>query len=483
MVWPRDVATSLNISNAALGNLSQTIDATYEEVQLALWNEGYNLKQSFITVALLTMFFGLFTVLAAVAAYVLLSKRIEPRRAASMLMAIVVMWVSTLAYWVADIVATVEAYTVLRDLTLHISDLTTNMRDCLGSLPVSDSTFSCTRGGPLTERPGPTAYGLQACTGTAALTINVTIGDSIVWWRALVLWPDNRVVRWLCVMMILLTSVTGVLDTVVVCVRVAQEDDWATPGSVFKLPDGDQIIEGSMFSGSAYGVLAGLSSLLTNIAATSLIAYRAWEHRRIIMSHLKGFSPRTQVERTLALLVESGLLYCAIWVLMVVCEVIHLPLGAEESAFADRFRYVMNGCLVPMIGMYPTLMIIVCALDRSLYEKSVDEHARNPSLGLDMASIRPCGTLSELLSQSSAFTATKRTAGGSRPSKDDAGGAGKTESLSYTPAARTMDMTLQHEKVEVGRRSLTSALDVVGPLEVVGPVYEYFQDEDSCKMG
>lgn len=32
------------------------------------------------------------------------------------------------------------------------------------------------------------------------------------------------------------------------------------------------------------------------------------------MSYLKGTSARTQVERTLALLIESGLLYCVLWV-------------------------------------------------------------------------------------------------------------------------------------------------------------------------
>ncbi len=36
------------------------------------------------------------------------------------------------------------------------------------------------------------------------------------------------------------------------------------------------------------------------------------------MSYLRSSeSPRTQVERTLALLVESGLLYCALWVSIV----------------------------------------------------------------------------------------------------------------------------------------------------------------------
>ncbi len=36
----------------------------------------------------------------------------------------------------------------------------------------------------------------------------VIIADSIVWWRAWVLWPRSRVIHWVCVLMILLTSGT-----------------------------------------------------------------------------------------------------------------------------------------------------------------------------------------------------------------------------------------------------------------------------------
>ncbi len=53
--------------------------------------------------------------------------------------------------------------------------------------------------------------------------------------------------------------------------------------------------------------------------------------------------------------------------------------------------------------MYPTLIIIVCAVDRSLYEKSADDVVR----GFGEPSIRRCGTFSELLSASSAFVAAE----------------------------------------------------------------------------
>ncbi|RDX47373.1 hypothetical protein OH76DRAFT_1354415, partial [Lentinus brumalis] len=113
----------------------------------------------------------------------------------------------------------------------------------------------------------------------------------VVWWRACVLWPANRAVRLVCMIMILLT-ISMHLPSL---------------ASTFQATYGDMLID------DLWGIITGLSSLLTNIIATTLIAYRAWQHRRTIMTYLRA-SRRTQVERTLALLVESGLLYCALWV-------------------------------------------------------------------------------------------------------------------------------------------------------------------------
>ncbi len=57
--------------------------------------------------------------------------------------------------------------------------------------------------------------------------------------------------------------------------------------------------------------------------------------------------------------------------------------------------------------MYPTLVIIVCTVDKSRYEKaSDDDGARNVSaVFAGGPSSRPCGTLSELVSATSAYVA------------------------------------------------------------------------------
>ncbi|KAI0706656.1 hypothetical protein C8Q76DRAFT_801053 [Earliella scabrosa] len=57
----------------------------------------------------------------------------------------------------------------------------------------------------------------QDCTGTAALDINVVIGDAIVWWRAWVVWRQKRLASTLAAASILLMFVTGTVDAVDTC--------------------------------------------------------------------------------------------------------------------------------------------------------------------------------------------------------------------------------------------------------------------------
>ncbi|RPD76067.1 hypothetical protein L226DRAFT_395986 [Lentinus tigrinus ALCF2SS1-7] len=251
---------------------------------------------------------------------------------------------------------------------------------------------------------------IQGCTGTVALTVNVVIGDSIVWWRAWVLWADSRIVRCVCVVMILLTMLTGAMDTGDACGLEPHYifTDSIGDSSSFEAPPGLTSNSGTMFTGDVWGFVAVFSSLFTNVIATILIGYRGWQHRRFIMSYLRESSPRTQVERTLALLVESGLLYCALWVVIAVYAYSDQSplLQTRTPAFAN-FYYVMSSCLVPLVGMYPTLIIIVCAVEKSLNEKLADEHCGRISSPMfdPQLEARRCGSLSELVSTSSAYAA------------------------------------------------------------------------------
>ncbi|KAI0808344.1 hypothetical protein C8Q74DRAFT_1187806, partial [Fomes fomentarius] len=124
-------------------------------------------------------------------------------------------------------------------------------------------------------------------------------GDAIVWWRAWVLWKNRRAVQVLGVIMLLATAASAIFLS-------------NSASSTF-----DETITtyaGALFGGDGWGTAAAILSLVTNLVATSLIGLKAWQHRRLVRAHLTQGTMRTQVERTLLLLVESGLLYCTLWV-------------------------------------------------------------------------------------------------------------------------------------------------------------------------
>lgn len=101
------------------------------------------------------------------------SKGIKRKATAIMLVAIIIMWLSTLAFWIVTLVAAVKAYSVLQVLTAQTSGHIANMQACLTSMTGSDSAYSCSSQDPLTELAGTEAYYAEDCTGTVSLMINV----------------------------------------------------------------------------------------------------------------------------------------------------------------------------------------------------------------------------------------------------------------------------------------------------------------------
>ncbi|KAF9269319.1 hypothetical protein L218DRAFT_940349 [Marasmius fiardii PR-910] len=119
--------------------------------------------------------------------------------------------------------------------------------------------------------------------------INYLLGDLIVVWRAWILF-DTGLVK------ILLSS----------CIFVS------LGGTIVNLYFTIADVETQGFSDIRFLFPATL--LLTNITATVLIGYKTWRYRYFIKRHLGKLSKPTQVEQVLVLLVESGIIYAALWV-------------------------------------------------------------------------------------------------------------------------------------------------------------------------
>ncbi|RPD53781.1 hypothetical protein L227DRAFT_616697 [Lentinus tigrinus ALCF2SS1-6] len=209
------------VTQAALSNISVIVTDTEIQSVLIYDYVALYLKENIIEGALLTLFFalclaGLFTVLAGVAVYVLFLKGIKQRANTAMFIAVTALWLSTTTYWIMTLVATANIYSTLLDQVSRNMDRIARLDDCVSSLQAQGTTNTavlCSSEGPATFPLGlgttnrPEVYQLQDCTGTAALTVNVIVADLIVWWRALVLWPNHRVVRLVCAVMITLALV------------------------------------------------------------------------------------------------------------------------------------------------------------------------------------------------------------------------------------------------------------------------------------
>ncbi|KAJ7578240.1 hypothetical protein C8J56DRAFT_797673, partial [Mycena floridula] len=126
--------------------------------------------------------------------------------------------------------------------------------------------------------------------------LNYLIGDSIVVWRAWILWTNHpRVHTLLCI-----------------CLFVGVTVDFAF-AILFHLSKSS---DSPRFS-SLRSLILTLPLFLTNIISTLVIAYQVWyvEYKVEIKQNL-GLSrnKRTMVERVLILLIESGSIYCLLWV-------------------------------------------------------------------------------------------------------------------------------------------------------------------------
>ncbi|KAI0245814.1 hypothetical protein BJV78DRAFT_1158349 [Lactifluus subvellereus] len=219
-----------------------------------------------------------------------------------------------------------------------------------------------------------TIYRLNACP---------VLGDVVCAWRAIALWKyDRRVVT------ILSACVLGTFAACIYDLKLALK---SRPGT-----QGEQNLEQGKVAMIVVGPMLG-----TNILSTLLIAWKAWcaadivyvpknsddstlrELRRIMGAHLKKGSPSERMENVLALLIESGFLYCLLWV-TVFSTTLSSPLNRHVP-----LDILLVHCIQPTarfgLSMYPaTIIIIVCM------QIGQDAYTTKPerSAALDLTTIR-----------------------------------------------------------------------------------------------
>ncbi|KAJ7595431.1 hypothetical protein C8J56DRAFT_883648 [Mycena floridula] len=192
--------------------------------------------------------------------------------------------------------------------------------------------------------------------------VQFLISDSIVVWRAWVIWNDHRQVHTLLVFCLIGSAVGTTIDFTFATL-------WELGNDKFT-PTGPRTL------------IMILPLLLTNLIATALIGYKVWyeflssvegnilkylirkyraELKRCLGSEAKK---KTQVERVLILLTESGTIYCLIWVVYFSIDL----LGDVTSSL----EYQLTTALLPKLtAIYPIFIILLITLDKANLESTV----------------------------------------------------------------------------------------------------------------
>ncbi|KAF7314991.1 hypothetical protein MIND_00013200 [Mycena indigotica] len=170
------------------------------------------------------------------------------------------------------------------------------------------------------------------------------ISDAIVIWRAWAIWHDNQIVRLVLAFFLLSTFATS-LSLYILNIK--------------------SILYGAHYPSMLKNFLGTFPLLITNFAATGLIAYKLWYYRANLKKYLSpaaayasphSHSPGPKIERVLILLIESGVVYGILWVVLMV---------GDFGYYGD---FEMEWFQPNMSALYPVLVILFVAKGKLLSE-------------------------------------------------------------------------------------------------------------------
>ncbi|KAJ7029265.1 hypothetical protein C8F04DRAFT_1103632 [Mycena alexandri] len=286
---------------------------------------GRNTLQDAFGVIWETMLIGAYGVIFGVAVYSIFRKGLKSRGSIALLCAIVSLYASSLTLWALVVTQWIDDTHIA-----FMSNPNISLPDRKGL--VNDNML----------RFGPQRNALYV--------FNMVVTDGVVLWRAWVLYPRALWIVSIPCILLVLTFTLGVVN--VLCIYAID---------IHQLPNlssSSRVCEPN---------LPWTFSLVTNITCTILIAYRAWQHRRTmktlgIVGHSRGMS----ADKVLSILVESGLIYCLLW-LTQIYNYLHFGPGSRPNAGIYIF-YFFNGIGNHIPGIYSTLIIVLVNFKQTIWE-------------------------------------------------------------------------------------------------------------------
>ncbi|KAG7090537.1 hypothetical protein E1B28_009646 [Marasmius oreades] len=282
---------------------------------------GKNIMLNVVNLLVAGMLYGVYVILFCMAMVILCRREDNHKARAGLLSAVMAMFVmSSFCFWV--------------DMAIFMAGVQDDLVDDVGQ--------------HLTTKHAVYAQKFRILSSVAEVVIplEIIIGDAIVFWRAWVLCGVNRKIVY--IPLLLLAGTTACSFAFLGCFV---QNDWPIGN-----PDTCNLLKISAFS----------LSMATNMAGTLAISCTLWSYRQALAKYLGNCRSQTQTEKVLVLLLESGIIYSILWIIQLV-----LVLVSPPPTFAGEVvQQIFVAASVQLVGVYPTLLIVLVYLQRSWWDSS-----------------------------------------------------------------------------------------------------------------
>ncbi|KAJ7810719.1 hypothetical protein B0H14DRAFT_2862498 [Mycena olivaceomarginata] len=194
----------------------------------------------------------------------------------------------------------------------------------------------------------PTSNKLQLACEVLFDSLVFPHGDTIVIWRTWTLCPDQKLLV-AGPMALWFGGFTCLFSLICVAIQNGSSSAWTI--GVYDAPT-------TLHLSMATAAL----SAATNFFSTLLISLKAWHRRDLFRSQTSSTGPGTRAHKIMSLLIESGFIYFAIWVVAM--------LNFYLDWRAPVLQAVLRGGYDMVMGTYPTLIIILVHLDYTFWDSA-----------------------------------------------------------------------------------------------------------------
>ncbi|KAF5374727.1 hypothetical protein D9757_011784 [Collybiopsis confluens] len=161
---------------------------------------------------------------------------------------------------------------------------------------------------------------------------NLLVGDLILIWRTWAFWQDQLI--WMVIPILAWFATFATFLTYIIMYGTSPDFPFV-----------------ALISNAGWTAVLGrlqlatwLLSMFTNLVATVMIAYKAWQYRKMIKGNLAPSTTRSQIWKFLALTVESGVFYFILMGLQIMPIAGSFDYGPTD-VYNEMLDRVVNNCL------------------------------------------------------------------------------------------------------------------------------------------